>query len=465
MEALHFDDTIVAISTPLGESGIGIVRMSGKRALRIADEIFVSKDGKVPSKLPTFTTHYGHIVDRDQRPEVIDEVILTIMRAPKTYTREDIVEINCHSGITCLKKVLDLVVSLGARVAQPGEFTKRAFLNGRIDLAQAEAVLDVIRAKTDSSLRVALNQLEGVLSKEVRSLRCQLLDILANVEAGIDFPEEDIEVATLSKLQESLKAVAENLEHLLATADRGQVLREGVTTVICGRPNVGKSSLMNALLRKGRVIVTPIPGTTRDTIEEVANIGSIPIKVVDTAGIVETVDLIAKECVQRSQMYLARADLVLLVLDGSERLTDEDRRLLVEVKNRPAVAVINKIDLDQRIELEELRESLPGKRIIKISATQRIGLQLLEDAITQMVWRGEVPTTDEPLVTNVRHKDALVKALRAIGKAAKGMEEGVGLELVAIDLKEGLDGLGEIVGEVVTEDLLDRIFSEFCIGK
>ncbi len=396
---------------------------------------------------------------------MIDEVILTIMRAPKTYTREDIVEINCHGGIICLKDVLDLVVSLGARLAQPGEFTRRAYLNGRIDLTQAEAVLDVIRAKADASLRVALNQLEGALSKEIRSLRDRLLDILANVEAGIDFPEEDIEIATLPKLRERMSSVAENLEHLLATADRGQMLREGITTVICGRPNVGKSSLMNALLRKGRVIVTPIPGTTRDTIEEMANIGEIPIKIVDTAGIAEAADLIAREGVQRSQLYLARADLVLLVLDGSESLTDEDRKLLSDLKDTPTIAVINKIDLPQRIDLEEVKENLPGKRIINISATQRSGLELLEDAITQMVWKGEVLTTDEPLVTSVRHKDALVRAIRAVDRAGKGMEEGLGLELVAIDIKEALDSLGEIVGEVVTEDLLDRIFSEFCIGK
>lgn len=461
MLRLNLDDTIVAISTPLGESGIGIVRMSGKDSLPIADQIFISKDGKVPSKLPTFTTHYGHIVDG----EVIDEVILTIMRAPKTYTREDVVEINCHGGIAPLKNVLDLVVRLGARLAQPGEFTRRAYINGRIDLAQAEAVLDVIRAKTDASLRVALNQLEGGLSKEIRALKDQILEILVNVEAGIDFSEEDIEIIPLVDLQKRLRSTAERMKELLETSNRGQILREGITTVICGRPNVGKSSLMNAILRKGRAIVTPFPGTTRDTIEEMANIGLVPIKVVDTAGIVEEVDLIAKECVQRSQLYLARADLVLLVLDGSEHLTGEDRRLLVDVKDRPTIVVVNKIDLPQRIELEEVRENLPGKGIVEISATQRIGIQLLEDAITQMVWQGEVVVSNEPLVASVRHKDALAKALGAIERASLGMDERVGLELVAIDLKEGLDSLGQIVGEVAREDLLDRIFSQFCIGK
>ncbi len=459
----NLDDTIAAISTPLGESGSGIVRMSGKDTLRIADRTFVSKDGKTPSKLPTFTTHYGHIVD--DGVSRIDEVILTIMRAPKTYTREDIVEVNCHGGITCLKKVLDLVVGLGARLAQPGEFTKRAYLNGRIDLVQAEAVLDVIHAKTDASLRVALNQLEGELSREIRSSRGQLLDILANIEAGIDFPEEDIEVTTLPTIRENLKATAMKVERLLATADRGQVLREGITAAILGRQNVGKSSLMNAILRRDRAIVTSIPGTTRDTIEEIADIGQIPVRLVDTAGIVETIDLIARKGVQRSQMYLARADLILLVLDGSKPLTDEDRRLLADVRTRPTIVVINKIDLDQKIELEEVRENLPNRRITKISATQRIGLDLLEDAITQMVWKGEVLITDEPLITNVRHKDALVKALQAIERTTKGMDKGLGLELIAIDIKEAFDSLGEIVGEVVTEDLLDRIFSEFCIGK
>jgi tRNA modification GTPase len=483
----EINDTIVAISTPIGEGGIGIVRLSGKDALKIVDKIFVSKDNKRPSEFRTYTTHYGWIVIprpnlgtetesqpesesqkskvKSQKSKIIDEVILTVMRAPKSYTKEDIVEINCHSGIVPLRKILDLTLKLGARLAQPGEFTKRAYLNGRIDLAQAEAVLDIVRSKTEASLRVALNQLEGNLSSQIKNLRDEVLELLACVEAKIDFPEEDIQAFPTNELLKKIKKIKDKLGNLLATADNGLVLKEGITTVICGRPNVGKSSLLNALLKQNRAIVTPIPGTTRDTIEEILNIEGIPLCIADTAGIVETKDLILKEGVNRSRLYLRRADLVLLVLDGNQRISKEDRILIEELKDRPTIAVVNKSDLPQRIALARVKEVFSDGNMVCVSALKGTNLPSLEKAIIKMVWRGKVLTSQESLITNVRHKNLLEKAVQSLENAQESLKKSLSEEFIAIDLRETMETIGQITGQTVTEDLLDRIFSEFCIGK
>jgi len=456
------DDTIVAISTPVGDGGIGIVRLSGKDSLSIADRIFRLKNGKVPSKLKSYTTHYGHIVDNNS---VIDEVILTIMRGPKSYTKEDIVEINCHGGILPLKNVLGLVLSCGARPAQPGEFTKRAFLNGRIDLAQAESVLDVIQAKTEVSLRAAMGQLEGGLSRAVREIRNRLLDITSDVEASIDFPEEDIDQMPYAAREAGLAGVEKELDRLIGSSEKGVIIREGVRAVLCGKPNVGKSSLMNALLRQDRVIVSHIPGTTRDTIEEMIAIDGIPVRLVDTAGIAESDDLITKEGITRSRFQLEGADLVLFMLDAGEPLSERDILIAEEIRNKKAIVVVNKIDLPRKLDIELLQNILAGKRIVDISVSAQKNIDVLESAISEMIWGGEVSSDHTVLVTNVRHKALLIQAKNIISGALEGIRERLAPELLAIEIREAIDRLGEITGEIVDTDILDRIFDKFCIGK
>ena len=483
------DDTIAAISTPVGEGGIGIVRLSGKGSLSIADKIFKSGDDARPSEFKTYTTHYGHIIRRvtsteheagtpfdlvrlrspqvaqGRQYDIIDEVILTVMRAPRSYTKEDIVEINCHAGIVPLRKVLELVLSSGARLAQPGEFTRRAFLNGRIDLAQAESVLDAIRSKTDTSLRAAMSQLGGELSSKIRNLRDALLDLSSHVEASIDFPEEDIEIMSECGLQKKVKEIVEELKVLIDSADKGRILAEGIRTVICGRPNVGKSSLMNSLLKENRVIVSHIPGTTRDTIEEIININGIPLKIVDTAGIIETDDLLTKEGVERTRFHIRAADLILLILDGSEPLSVEDEKIIDEVKDRKTIVVVNKIDLPKRLVVEKLKDLLIGKEIVEISVTENKNLKNLENSISEMIWGGEVTGDYTVMVTNVRHKALLVQVREVLERALDNLAKETPPEFIALDIREGIECLGEITGEGVASDILDRIFDKFCIGK
>jgi len=459
---IDLNDTIVAISTPLGEGGIGMVRMSGKNALKIADKVFRSKDKEKPSQFKTYTTHYGHIIDKNQ---IIDEIILTVMRSPKSYTKEDIVEINCHSGIVPLRKVLELVIKEGGRLAQPGEFTKRAFLNGRIDLAQAEAVLDVIKAKTDSSLKVAIDQLKGSLSEEITKIRENLLQLYAHIEACIDFPEENVEILSNSDMLNNLKRITRRLKQLIDTADNGKVLRDGITTVICGKPNVGKSSLMNAFLRENRVIVSHIPGTTRDTIEELVNIRGIPLKIVDTAGIMDSDDHLTKEGVVRSRTYIKTADLVLFLLDASEELHDRDLAIMEEVKDKKTIVVINKTDLPKKLDTKKINNHLHDKKVIEISVEKNKNLEKLEKAVTEMVWHGKITPNNDPLITNVRHKNALVSSYESLNEVIVSLENKLSPELVAINMREGIDKLGEVIGQMISEDILDRIFSEFCIGK
>lgn len=457
-------DTIAAIVTPPGEGGIGIVRLSGPQALAIGKKIFRSPRGKDITEMPTFTAHYGHIVDPETE-KIIDEVILLLMLAPRSYTREDVVEIHCHGGIVPLREVFELVVKMGARTAEPGEFTKRAFLNGRLDLAQAEAVIDIVRAKTSTGLATAVGQLRGDLSQKIRSLRDELTALLAKIEASIDFPEYDLPEVTKKEISRGCEGALEEVEGLLATAKQGQILREGLRTVIMGKPNVGKSSLLNALLRQQRALVTNIPGTTRDVIEEYINIRGIPLRIIDTAGIRRTEDLVEKLGIEQTQRYLETADLVLVVLDAGTGWTKEDEDLLPLLDGKKAIVLINKTDIGEEIDVAEVRERFPGQEVLPISVKEGWGLEELEETIWKLVFAGEVRGDHSVLVSNVRHKEALEGAGRCLEAVLKAIEAGAPVDLVAIDLREAWEYLGEITGETVAEDLLDRIFSDFCIGK
>jgi tRNA modification GTPase len=459
------DDTIAAISTPIGEAGIGIIRMTGPQAADILSRIFCpgkkrpGTSGERRLSLTPYRLHYGHIVD-SQNDETIDEVLVSYMPAPRTYTREDVVEVNCHGGVVPLRRVLELVLGHGARLAQPGEMTLRAFLNGRIDLAQAEAVLDIVQAKTEASLRVAVEQLGGRLSDEIRAVRALLMDVLAYLEATIDFEEDEIPFQDIGP---PLGEAIERLEKLLANADQGIIYRQGVRTAIVGRPNVGKSSLLNALLHTSRAIVTPIPGTTRDTLEETINLKGVPLVLVDTAGITaETDDAIEKLGIERSRAALAQADLALLVVDGSEPLQSADNEIADLVGDKPAIVVVNKADLAQKAEPDGL---LPQADRVSISALTGQGLEELEGAIVETVFSGRVVTADEPLVSSPRHKGLLAQALDHLNAAQGAHNEGMAADFVAIDLTAAVSALGEITGETATEDLLETIFAKFCIGK
>ena len=456
----NLTDTIAAIGTPVGEAGIGIVRISGQGALKIADKIFVSKGGKKPSSFKTYTTHYGWV---REGKNIIDEVILTVMRAPKSFTKEDVVEINCHGGIVALRRVLGLVLESGARLADPGEFTKRAFLNGRIDLAQAEAVLDIIRAKTDSALKVGTEQLKGALSEELNKIGKAILKILSILEASIDFPEEDIEQADLNRINQELGGISKKLKEILDNSRQGRVLREGVRVVICGKPNVGKSSLLNALLKQERSIVTSVAGTTRDTIEEIIDIRGVPIRIVDTAGIIEPKDLVEKKAVQRSKKYIELADLIILLFDGSRKLSREDEILIRKLKNKQVLAVVNKIDLRQTIEKERIIKRF--RQTIEISAKKAKNIGLLEEAIANLAYGGQIKSSESVLVSNQRHIQAARRAEKLIAGSLNSLDNKLSAEFVVQDIREALGYIDEILGKKFSEDLLDKIFAEFCIGK
>jgi len=452
-----FDDTIAAISTSLGEGAIGIVRMSGPDARRIVCNLFVPAQPAV--SLQSHRLHYGRIVEPDTQ-QIIDEVLVTYMQSPRSYTREDVVEINCHGGIVALQRILHVCLHEGARQALPGEFTLRAFLNGRIDLSQAEAVLEVIRAKTDIGLRQAVGQLEGRLSARTKALRARLLDALAYLTATIDFTEQDIPPREVGP---DLIFVQNDLRDLLYSADRGIVYRHGVKAAIIGRPNVGKSSLLNALLRTNRAIVTPIPGTTRDTLEEVLNLDGVPVVLIDTAGLnLETDDTVERLGVERSRLALQQADVVLWVVDGSEPLTDADQAIASSLVGRPALIVVNKTDLPLAAHINGL---LPSSKRVQISALTGTGLPDLEHNVLEMVLGSGITANDSPSVNSVRHKDAIERALHHVGAAIESLERGLPADFVTIDLTAACDALGEITGEHVAEGLLETIFSNFCIGK
>jgi tRNA modification GTPase len=458
---MYIEDTIAAISTPLGYSGIGIVRLSGKDAIKIAEKVFSSPKGKRLSKTPTHRILYGHIIDPENN-ELIDEVLVSVMRAPHTYTKEDVVEINCHGGPLPLRRVLELVLKHGARLAEAGEFTMRAFLNGRIDLAQSEAVLDIINSLTEESQKVAMEQLKGGLSKRVLDIREELVELTAIVEAYIDFPEEGIEPPDRKGLVARAKKIQTELNDLINTSRYGQILREGIKTAIIGRPNVGKSSLLNAFLKKDRAIVTIIPGTTRDIIEEYLNIKGLPVRIMDTAGIRDSGDIAEMEGVERSLRAMRKADLVLLILDGSEELHRTDIRLIDKSKTKDAIIVINKSDLPLRMSLDKLP---PDKPVVRVSALKGMGIEALKDEIVDISTKGRKrDAVDTPLVTKERHLMALKRAYNAITSFLNGIDS-ISPELLAIELREALDALGEITGATTPEEILNKIFSEFCIGK
>src|SRR5690606_15931326 len=407
-------DTIAAISTPLGEGAIGIVRLSGPDAFNIIDKVFKSPSGKKLSEVNSHTIHYGHIVDPKTK-ETIEEVMVSVMKAPKTFTREDVVEINCHGGILSVNRVLQLVITNGARLAEPGEFTKRAFLNGRIDLSQAEAVMDLIRAKTDRAADVALEQLDGRLSRLIKRLRQEILEVLAQVEVNIDYPEyDDVEEMTNNMFKQKALYVQKEIEKLLRTAQQGKILREGLKTVIIGRPNVGKSSLLNTFVQENKAIVTDIPGTTRDVIEEYVNVRGVPLKLVDTAGIRETEDIVERIGVERSRKVLQEADLILLLLNYNDPLTDEDRRLFDTIHGMDAIIVINKTDLEKRIDLDEVKKLAGNRKIIHLSVREEKGIDELEETISNMYMTGEIENDDFTYISNARHVALLNQALQSI---------------------------------------------------
>lgn len=456
--------TIAAISTAVGEAGIGIVRISGKDALSIGNYIFEGNKVQELKDDHNRKLVYGHIVDR-QNNQLIDEVLISYMKGPHTYTREDMVEVYCHGGIISVKKVLELILSNGARLAEPGEFTKRAFLNGRLDLSQSEAIIDMIRAKTDKSFEASLNQLEGSLSRKIKEIRNILLEMIAHVEVSIDFPDEDIEEVTYEDLEKSGNKVKEELEKLLSTAERGKILRDGLNTVILGKPNVGKSSLLNAVLRENRAIVTDIPGTTRDIIEEYVNIDGIPLRIIDTAGIRNTDDLVEQIGVDKAKETVEKADLIIAVFDASREMSDEDYEIIELIKDKKSIILLNKTDLPTKYDEAYLKSIINNREIITTSITSGVGVDLLERSIKNIFYSGEVEVYSDTIVTNVRHKNQLVKALQNINQAIKDIKGNVPIDCIEVDLKNCWENLGEISGDTIGEDILDKIFSEFCIGK
>lgn len=473
MKMEFFDDTISAISTPRGQGGIGIVRMSGPKAIQIARHLFrvPSKDGlSSVNSLKSYTLNYGFVVDPETE-EIVDEILLGVMKSPHSYTKEDVVEFNCHGGDLPLKTTLELTLRMGARLAEPGEFTKRAFINGRIDLAQAEAVIDLIRSKTDLSRQVAINQLSGKLSERIDELRNSLVEILAEVEASIDFPEEDLDFMDLTEIKAQTQIVLNELEKLIETANEGRILREGVDVAIVGRPNVGKSSLLNALLQQDRAIVTEVPGTTRDTVEEYINVDGIPLKLTDTAGLSRTEDVVEQAGIARTKALIEQAELLLALFDVSCPLTEDDVQLLQLCSKRQVIIVLNKIDLPEVVNPVQIKEHLsssatvPLPPIVSTSMLTGMGLGELKSTIVNTLTSGDVVLSDSVMITNLRHLDALKKAKASLEQALKTLIDEMPPELLAVDLRGALDQLGIIIGTATTDDILDRIFSQFCIGK
>ena len=459
---MFIDDTIAAIATAPGEGGIGIIRISGEKSLEVAQSIFKSMSGKSIKEYNTRTLIYGNIVDNEN---TIDEVLLAYMKGPNSYTAEDVIEINCHGGFISVKKILELILSKGVRLAEAGEFTKRAFLNGRIDLSQAEAIIDVIKAKTDMAHEVAQNQLEGSLSNKIRELRNNVTEVLAHLEVAIDFSEEDVEEITYQTLSEKAEELRKEIKKLYDTAESGKILRDGLKTVIVGKPNVGKSSLLNSILGENRAIVTDIAGTTRDVIEEFVNIKGIPLKIVDTAGIRETEDIVEKIGVEKSRESFNTADLVIMVLDSSRELSNEDIDILEKLEDKKTIVLLNKTDLEQKIDEYKILKYVDKDSIIKISALQHEGIEELHDKIEAMVYNGSIKNTSSLVITNSRHKDALLKAYESINDAINAIEQNLPYDFIEVDFKNIWDYLGYINGDTVKEDLLDTIFSNFCIGK
>ena len=464
MRTVHFD-TIAAISTPAGEGAIAIVRLSGDEAVQIADRVFRSPSGKKLIEQQSHTIHYGHLIDPSSG-ETVEEVMVSLMKAPKTFTREDVVEVNCHGGIVSVNRVLALILIEGARLAEPGEFTKRAFLNGRIDLSQSEAVMDLIRAKTDRAMNVALNQMEGKLSRLIRELRLALVETIAEVEVKIDYPEYDeVEETTVPHMIEKCTWVKEEIDKLLHTSAQGKILREGLSTVIVGRPNVGKSSLLNSLVQENKAIVTDIAGTTRDIIEEYVNVRGVPLRLVDTAGIRETEDIVERIGVERSRKVLKEADLILLVLNSAEELSIEDERLFTAISGMDMIVVANKTDLTQKVDLSRVKELTNNATIVTTSLLKDEGIDELEEAIAGLFFDGSIESEDMTYVSNARHIALLHKASARIEEALGAAEAGIPVDMIQIDVTRTWEILGEIIGDTVQEGLINELFSRFCLGK
>lgn len=454
------EDTIAAIATAAGEGGIGIVRISGEEALSILKKVFVPVSQNIKPRVLS----YGHVKD-PETGRIIDEVLAVYMKAPFSYTAEDVVEIQCHGSIVSIRKILELVLRNGARMAERGEFTKRAFLNGRLDLSQAEAVIDLIKAKSDKTFDIALNQLEGLLSARIKEIRANLVDVLVNLTVNIDYPDEDIEEMTYDKLSASLEKINESIDALLKTADTGRIINEGLKVSIVGKPNVGKSSLMNALMGENRAIVTDIPGTTRDTIEESISIRDIPILLTDTAGIHETDDFIEQIGIIKSKEAFNKADLVIFVTDGSKQLEEEDLEIISYIGDRKVIVLLNKQDKAKVVTSEQIGEKLPHAVIIESSVTEGKGIKELADAVCELVYGGEVSHSDRLLITNVRHKRILEEAKSSVDDALAITYTRQPLEFIEIDVNRCYELLGEIIGETATSDIIDKVFERFCLGK
>ena len=461
------NDTIAAIATFPGSSGINIIRISGENALNIAENIFAAKDKNAGDKTKIIKfkpryLHYGYIMDIENN-NIVDEVLLSYMKSPSTYTKEDIVEINCHGGIISAKKILEIVLQHDCRLAERGEFTKRAFLNGRIDLTQAEAVIDIINAKTDSSHEISVKHLEGRLSKEINKIIEEIMDLLANIEVNIDFPEYDEDEITINKVKELCQSITVELENLIKTADTGKIFKEGIKTVIVGKPNVGKSSLMNFILNENRAIVTEIPGTTRDTIEEYVNIKGIPLKIIDTAGIRDTDDIIEKIGVEKALSKVDESDLVIMLFDSSKEFEKEDKQIIEYIKDKKVIYINNKTDLQNELNLREYEYI--EKSIINISVLENKGLEEMIDRINEMFFQGSINLSNDLIINNIRHKNLLINAKKSLDEVLKSIDEGMTIDFIEIDLKDAMENLGLIVGKSVSDDLVEKIFAEFCIGK
>ena len=456
-------DTITSISTPMGEGAIGIVRLSGPEAVEIGDKLYKGK--KQLKDVPSHTINYGHIID-PETDEVVEEVMISVLRAPKTFTREDIIEINCHGGILTINRILELTMTHGARMAEPGEYTKRAFLNGRIDLSQAEAVMDFIRSKTDRASKVAMNQIEGRLSDLIKRQRQSILEILAQVEVNIDYPEyDDVEDATTEFLLAQSKKIKNEINQLLETGTQGKIMREGLSTVIVGKPNVGKSSMLNNLIQDNKAIVTEVAGTTRDVLEEYVNVRGVPLRLVDTAGIRDTEDIVEKIGVERSRKALSEADLILFVLNNNEPLTEEDRTLYEVIKNEDAIVIVNKTDLERQLDIEEVKTMIGDTPLIQTSMLKQEGIDELELQIRDLFFGGEVQNQDMTYVSNSRHISLLKQARQTIQDAIDAAEAGIPMDMVQIDLTRTWELLGEIIGESASDELINQLFSQFCLGK
>ncbi|MBR3163177.1 MAG: tRNA uridine-5-carboxymethylaminomethyl(34) synthesis GTPase MnmE [Clostridia bacterium] len=455
--------TIASISTAPGIGGIGIIRMSGENTFKILDKIFVQKNKEEINNIKGYSIKYGHIVDET---EVVDEVLVSYFKAPKSYTTENMCEINSHGGNIVVKRILELCLKNGANLAEPGEFTKRAFLNGRIDLTQAESVIDVINAKSEREVKAGIKQLEGELSKKINKIKQKILDIMVNIEVSIDYPEyDDIEEVQNKQVLDMLDDAQNELNILVKSFENGKILKEGIRTAIIGKPNAGKSSLLNAILKEERAIVTEYEGTTRDTIEEFITINGIPLKLIDTAGIRDATDEVEKIGVDKSKKIAEEADLIIAIFDCSKELTDDDKKILKIIKNKKSIIILNKIDLNKKISKNNETLSSVSDKIIEISAIKNIGIENLYEKISEMFNLNEINIDNEVLITNIRHKDLINKAIQKIQETKTTIENHMPIDIVAIYIKDILEALGSITGETISEDIINEIFSKFCLGK